>query len=235
MDCLPIDPEMKRETPDIKKSLSICLHNQSLVGFSIYLCFIYLAFFAAMPLAVVYMKTALDLPAGTIVVITSLHQGGKIAGYALMKQLTARFSMRFMIIGTHFAAFFSVALLLAAVPGVPGLTLILGAVFFLLGVINALLLCINSVEMLALARPGNKIMAIAFCTTVMSLGQMIGTVLTSFLLGCGALAPAWVFCGLTLSKFQLLFGVYSFAVLFFMLLLPLAPAVIREHQDYYNP
>ena len=34
---------------------------------------------------------------------------------------------------------------------------------------------------------------------------------------------------------QLLFGLYAVAVLFFTLLLPLVPAVIRKHDNYYEP
>ena len=235
MDALPIDPEMRRESPNLKESLSTCLHNQPLVGFAVYFCFLYLAFSTAMPLALVYMKTNLKLPDGTIVIISSLNLAGKLAGYTIYGLASKRFSMRTMIIGTHLLAFGSVAVLLFLLPGVPALSVLFGAVFFLLGIVAALLVNITSVEMLALAKPGNKIMALAFCSTSSAIGQAAGTTLISLLLGCGALAESWRFYGIALTKFQLLFGISALALIFFLLLLPLVPAVVRTHDNYYKP
>ena len=188
-----------------------------------------------MPLALVYMKTNLKLPDGTIVIISSLNLAGKLAGYAIYGLGAKRFSMRTMIIGTHLLAFLSVAVLLFLLPGVPALGVLFGAVFFLLGIVAALLVNITSVEMLALAKPGNKIMALAFCATSSAIGNASGTTLASLLLGCGALAESWIFYGTTLTKFQLLFGMSALALLFFLLLLPLVPAVVRTHDNYYKP
>ena len=235
MDHLPLDPAMQRESPDLKKTLGICLHNQSLVGFSVYLCFIYLAFSAALPLALIYMKANLKLADGTIVMLTSIHLIGKLAGFWLLGKISGIIAMRWQLIGTHILALATLLLLLFLLPGMKGLIFLFGLAFFLLGVTNAFLLCISSVEMLALATPGNKIMAIAFCSTSISIGTAAGTLLTSLLLGCGALAPVWHLGGLQLTKFQLLFGLYVLAVLFFFLLLPLVPAVVRKHENYYEP
>ena len=188
-----------------------------------------------MPLALVYMKTNLKLPDGTIVIISSLNLAGKLAGYTIYGLASKRFSMRTMIIGTHLLAIVSVAVLLFLLPGLPALSVLFGTVFFLLGVVAALLVNITSVEMLALAKPGNKIMALAFCSTSSAIGQAAGTTLTSLLLGCGALAENWNFFGIDLTKFQLLFGVSILALIFFLLLLPLVPAVVRTHDNYYKP
>ncbi|MBQ6598556.1 MAG: hypothetical protein IJH79_13465 [Lentisphaeria bacterium] len=235
MDRLPLDPAMQRESPNLKKTLGICLHNQSLVGFSVYLCFMYLAFSGALPLALIYMKTCLKLADGTIVILTSIHLIGKLAGFWLAGKISKNVSMRIQVIGTHVLAGLTVLLLLIPVPGLKGSVYLFGLSFFLIGLTAALLLCISSVEMLALATPGNKIMAIAFCSTSISVGTAAGTLLTSLLLGSGALAPEWYLNGIKLTKFQLLFGLYAAAVLFFALLLPLVPAVIRKHDNYYEP
>lgn len=235
MDALPIDPEMRRESPHLKTSLSTCLHNQPLVGFSVYFCFLYLAFNNAMPLALVYMKTFLKMPDGTVVIISSLNLAGKLAGHVIYSLAAKRFSMRTIIIGAHLAAFATTFSLLFLLPGTPALPILFGGLFFLFGIVAAILVNITSVEMLALAKPGNKIMALAFCSTVSAIGHAAGSILTSVLLGCGALAENWKFYGITLSKFHLLFGIFALALLFFMLLLPLVPAVIRKHDNYYNP
>lgn len=235
MDALPIDPEMRRESPNLKASLSTCIHNQPLVGFSIYFCFLYLAFGAAMPLALVYMKKELNMTDGVIVIITSLNLAGKLAGYLINGIFAKRLSIRWMLIGAHLLALLSVIFLLCLLPGTPGLAVWFGIAFFLIGVVWAFLVNVNSVELLALAKPGNKIMAMAFGATACAIGQAAGSTLTSLLLGCGALAAKWHWAGLELSKFQLLFGIYALALGFFMILLPLAPAVIRTHDDYYKP
>jgi Na+/melibiose symporter-like transporter len=93
MDALPIDPEMRRESPHLKTSLSTCLHNQPLVGFSVYFCFLYLAFNNAMPLALVYMKTFLKMPDGTVVIISSLNLAGKLAGHAVTGRASSRYAI----------------------------------------------------------------------------------------------------------------------------------------------
>ena len=235
MDALPIDPEMRRESPHLKNSLSTCLHNQPLVGFAIYFCFLYMAFFSALPLALVYMKKELALSNGVIVIITSINQAGKLAGYLIMGTIAKRFSTRQLLLGTHLTALFSVVFLLCLLPGTPGLPVLFSIVFFLNGIVAAFLVNLHSIELLALAKPGNKIMAMAFGTTFSAIGQAAGSILTSLLLGCGALAAHWRWAGLDLTKFQLLFGIYALALIFFLILLPLAPAMIRTHEDYYQP
>ena len=235
LDALPLDPAMQRESPDLRKSLAICLHNQPLVGFSIYLCFIYLGFSAAVPLALVYMKTALNLTAEAIMIITSLHLVGKVTGFLLFAYLARRVAMRFFLPSVHLLTILCVGSLLLLLPGTPHLPIWFGIESFLLGVLNALLLNINSVEILALAKPGNKIMAIAFCSTAIAIGTASGTVVTSFLLGCGALAGEWTLLGFRLTQYQLLFGIYTIGLCFILILLPLVPAVIRKHDNYYNP
>jgi hypothetical protein len=55
------------------------------------------------------------------------------------------------------------------------------------------------------------------------------------ILGSGALAATWSCAELTLSKFHFLFGFYTFIMIFFLILLPLAPSVVPKHEDYYHP
>jgi len=230
MDRLPIAPEMSRETPDLRKSLATCLGNLPLVKFSLYLGCMYLVVPAGIPLALVAMKTSLGLENGTIVVISSIALAGRMAGYLLMGILAPRVSMRSLVIGTHLAALLSTALLVFITPGTPKLAAVLGGIFFLHGTVWALLLCINSVEMLALARPGNKIMAIAFCSTAIAVGTAAGTLITSALLGASALPENFTFAGLSFGKFQLFFAAYALALLLFLALLPLVPAVTRKRE-----
>jgi len=230
MDRLPIAPEMSRETPDLRKSLATCLGNRPLTDFSLYLGCMYLVVPAGIPLALVAMKTSLGLENGVIVAISSIALAGRMAGYLLMGVLAPRVSMRVLVIGTHLTALLSVALLVFITPGTPKLAAVLGGIFFLHGVVWALLLCINSVEMLALARPGNKIMAIAFCSTAIAVGTAAGTLVTSALLGASALPENFTLAGISFGKFQLFFAAYALALLLFLALLPLVPAVTRRRK-----
>ena len=235
MDKLPIDPAMQHESPDLRKSLSICLHNQSLTGYSVYLCFFYIAYASAIPLALVYMKTSLNMAAGTIMILTSINMAGKITGFFLLGKFGKYFSTGKQTVINHLLALIAILLLLSAVPSAKGLPIIFGIAFFLLGIVYALVNCIAAVEMLSLARPGNKIMAIAFCMTCIAIGTAAGTLLSTALIGCGALAEHWQFMGIAMTKFQLLFGICALLMTFIIILFPLVPAVIGRRDDYYQP
>lgn len=235
MDKLPIAPDMQHESPDLRKSLNICLHNQSLTGYSLYLCCFYIFYAAAIPLALVYMKNSLNMAAGTIMILTSVNIVGKIAGFFLLGRFIKNFSMKVQIIGTHLIALLAILILLTAIPSAKGLPVIFGAAFFLFGIVYALINCTAAVEMLSLARPGNKIMAVAFCMTAIAIGTVGGTLLNTLLIGCGALAESWQFMGLAMTKFQLLFGICAIGMLFAMLLFPIVPAIIGKRDDYYQP
>ena len=78
-------------------------------------------------------------------------------------------------------------------------------------------------------------MAMAFVATITNLGTAVGRLGTTLILWTGALAASWNFAGMTMTKFQFLFGFYTFAMIFFLILQPLAPAVIPRHHDNYHP
>lgn len=235
MDRLPIAPDAKKDVVNIPAALKICIKNGPLVGFSIYSCLINIAFYAAVPLALVYMKTYLKMDAESLMTFTSVYLLGTISGYAAINRTLKKFKTKACLIGTHLCGLTVCIILLFCTPQNPVLNLCLYSAFFLNGFAAAFMLCINSIELLALARPGNKIMAMAFISTFTSLGTAVGRFGTTIVLGTGALATTWEFAGSTVSKFQFLFGFYTFVILFFLILLPLAPSVVPEHEDYYHP
>ena len=230
MDLLPINPAMRRESPDLRKSTSLCLHNSDLLGFSAYLCCLYFAFSAALPLTMIYMKVVLNVASGTIMTFTAIHLLGKLSGFFLLGRLGNSVSMAFQILFTHILALFSVGALFFLAEGGPGMTVLAGTAFFFLGMVNAFLMCISAVEMLFLATPGNKIMAIAFCSTFISLGTAGGTLLTAFLLKKGYLKGVREIFGMTVSGYQLLPGICFLGILLIFLLLPFVPAMRRKKE-----
>jgi hypothetical protein len=235
MDRMPLNPGAKREPVNIPLAIGICIKNGPLVGFSIYSCLVNMAFYAAVPLAVVYMKTCLNYKAESLMTFSAVSLLGSILGYASVSKALQKFKTKRCLIGSHLLGLLVCILLLLAVPGNPLLKPILYAAFLLNGIVSAYMLCINSTEMLALARPGNKVMAMAFVATITNLGTAIGRLGTTLILWTGALAASWNFAGMTMTKFQFLFGFYTLSMIFFLILLPLAPAVIPKHHDYYHP
>jgi hypothetical protein len=235
MDQMPLNEKAKREPVNIPLALGICIKNGPLVGFSIYSCLVNMAFYAAVPLAVVYMKTYLNFSAESLMTYSSIGLLGSIIGYAVLGRALRKFETKRCLIGTHLTGLLVCILLLVATPNNPFLKQILYLAFFLNGFASAFMLCINSTEMLALARPGNKVMAMAFIATATNLGTAVGRLGTTLILWTGALAASWDFGKISMTKFQFLFGFYTFSMIFFLILLPLAPAVIPKHHDYYHP
>ncbi|MBO4303799.1 MAG: hypothetical protein J6A21_04380 [Lentisphaeria bacterium] len=236
MDQFPLDPASASEDKlKISRALGICLKNSPLVGFSVYMCFLNLAFSAGLPLGIIYMKHYLKLGAGVIVMITTMELVGKLFGYAVMNKVLKTAGMRGLLLSAHALVFIVGVLLFLSFPFFSKVAWILGTAFFLTGITGAFLLCISSMEMLALARPGNKIMAMAFCGTVSSLGIVAGRLGTTLVLGCTVFQTRWQVWGLELTKYHFLFAVSTILAVFIVILFPLVPAIIREHEDYYNP
>ena len=96
-------------------------------------------------------------------------------------------------------------------------------------------MCNNSTELLALARPGNKPMAMAFQQTYQNIGVSIGRTGTALIMGANLLAPTWNFKGLTISSYQTLFLLYAVIAAVILIQLPTLPAIVPKHKDYYDP
>ena len=168
-------------------------------------------------------------------ILTSVNIVGKIAGFFMLGKFIKKFSMKVQITATHLLTLLTMLLLLTAIPSANGLPFIFGVIFFFFGIVYALVNCIAAVEMLSLARPGNKIMAVSFCMTAIAIGTVVGTLFNTVLIGCGALAENWQFMGMAMTKFQLLFGICAGGMLLTMLFFPLVPAIIGKRDDYYQP
>ncbi len=225
MDHLPLDPDMQRESADLRKTLPICLHNSPLMSFSIYLCVFYMAFSAALPLSMIYMKKSLCIASGTIVILSAVHLLGKLAGFFLLGRFGKYCSMGIQIIFTHVLALLSVGALLFLSGGGIKELILAGTAFFFMGTVNALLMCISAVGILELAMKGNKLMAMAVVSTFVYAGTAAGTLLITFLLKEGILKNTWLLAGKVFTKFQFLSAIFVLGLLLSLLLLPFVPAV----------
>lgn len=235
MDKMPDNPEVRLNKVDIKKSLNISVHNAPLVGFSFYSCFFNIATTSAMPLTVIYMKTRLNFSAETIMTATSLYMIGCVCGYAATGTLMKRVGHRWFQIITHSIYAVMLGLLVMVHPATPHSHIIITALLWFIGVGGAFFSCLNSTEMLAAAKPGNKVMGAAFCQTFTNMGAAIGRLGTTMVLAAGVLMPDWKFFGINMSCYNFIFMFCFVMMLFFYFLLLLSPAIIAKHDDYYEP
>ena len=92
----------------------------------------------------------------------------------------------------------------------------------------------STFEMMALATPGNKAMAMAFCGTFNYGGSGLSRLISSLVLGSGMLAPEWFIGSMKICHYQTLFLVYSIAIVFAAMLLVVVPAIFPKGEYVYD-
>lgn len=234
MDRLPVDPA-PQPVYDIGKALSISIKNSSLIGFAVYVCCLGATFCSITPLTFIYLKKELCAGDNIIQIISSISISGMIIGYFLYGKLLKLMGMKHMQLMIH-ALYVAIPLLLFFCgKEVPGHIAIITVLLFISGFVSACFSCSYSTELLALARPGNKIMATAFGQMYSSFGTAFGRMFTSIVLGSGILAPVWTKWDITFSKFQSFFMIYAVLAFFTLILLIGLPSINQEREDYYEP
>lgn len=234
MDRMPDNPEVRQNKIDIRKALNISIRNTPLVGFSFYACFLNIAVASAMPLAVIYMKTTLNFSAETIMTLTSVFLVGLISGFALVGVSMRKLGARYFQVIMHTLYTAAIGWLCFILPDTAYAAVHMGGVMFVLGFAQSFCLCLNSTEMMASAKPGNKVMAMAFCQTFSNIGTTIGRTGATLVLAAGVLAPEWEFLGKTMSCYNFMF-MFSFVLtVFFYIFMILSPSIISKHDDYYE-
>ncbi|MBE6365235.1 MAG: MFS transporter [Lentisphaerae bacterium] len=223
------------ETPDVKKGLSISMKNGPLTAYSVYLGLFTIAYTSLIPLAYLYFKQFAGLDDGTVQIISSVGIGGLVTGYLLYSGKLGKLKLKYLELFTH-CAYIIVALSLFFVDrSLPGFPVFAGAVIFLASLAYSVYMCNNSAELLALARPGNKTVAMAFVQTYSSAGVAIGRLGSSLILGTSLLAPVWESGGREISRYQTFFLFSGVMLLVLLFLLPTLPSFIPAHDDYYEP
>ncbi len=235
MDKLPINPISEKNAYDLRKAIAISIRNSELMGFAFYICMLNMAVSAAIPLAILYMKTILNFNAFQIMTITSIGLAGYISGYACVGGLMRRIGTRNFQLLTHGLFIVFLCALFFIKPDGAYLPLRFGVLFYLNGIASAFLLCLASTEMLALAKPSNKLMASAMVSTFQNLGVCVGRTGSSIILGICVLSESWTLFGTTFTKYNTFFGLGVCMVLFSLLFLLLSPSVVPRHKDYYEP
>lgn len=235
MDKLPINPASEKTAYDLRKAIAISVRNSELMGFAFYVCMLNMSFAAALPLAILYMKNALAFNAFQIMTVTSIGLGGYISGYAVVGKLMRKLGTRKFQILTHCIFIVFLVSLFMLQPQWTHLHVCFAVLFYLHGIGASFLLCLTSTEMLALARPKNKLMATAIISTFQSLGTMIGRTGGSIILGLALLNESWTLWGGNFTKYNALFALSLCMIIFSLLFLLLSPSVVPRHKDYYEP
>ncbi len=202
--------------------------NRSLVGFSVYLFFLYLAANATPPLIFLLAKNTLGQADNVVVGLSVVYMGGTILGYAVGGHLVDRYGVK-LLFGLAHLSFGGLNLLLLVVTD-GSLAFMLYGIVAAHGFVKAAASIAVSSEMLALAPENNKALSIAFCFSLYSAGNGLSRALASLILGSGLLASSWQLGGLMLTPYHSLFLFFGVMVILASVLMILVPALMRNVQ-----
>ncbi len=229
-------PQARQKAEGVKFFLGLtdALRNKALSGYSAYLCFLYLFCFATQPVAFVYIKNGLEIPANIVVIISALALSGSIIGFLVSGTVINVIRSRKVIVISHLS-FISINICLFFINGnsffhIAAITALLFVNAFMLSLLSVT----TTSEMLALSTSWNRAMSMAYCGSFYSLGSGCARLLSSLVLGSGMLAPAWAYKSLNFTNYQTLFLFNSAALGFACLLLVMVPAVFPKGKYRYT-
>ena len=205
------------------------------MSYSVYACLISIAYTSLVPITLLYLKNYVKLPAGQVQIFSTIGIAGSITGFFFYGYLFKKLKIKKLEFLVHFIFLTASLLLFGLNKNIPGFIWLIGIVYFFSSYAASTFLCNNSTEMLALAKPGNKPMAMAFQQTYMNIGVSIGRTGTALILGANLLAPTWELNGVTVCNYQTLFLLYAVIAAVILILFPTLPAVVPKHKDYYDP
>ena len=219
----------------ISKALGISLRNGPLVSYSVYVCLISIAYTSLVPLTLLYLKNYVKLPAGQVQIFSTIGIAGSITGFFFYGYLFKKLKIKKLELIVHFIFLFTALALFGLSKEMKGFIWLIGFIYFLSSYAASTFMCNNSTELLALAKPGNKPMAMALQQTYQNIGVTIGRTGTALIMGANLLAPTWNCSKLTISSYQTLFLLYAVIAAVILILIPTLPAIVPKHKDYYDP
>lgn len=222
------DPGSARRLPGARAAISDLLDNRFLIGFALYLFFLYASASSTLPVVFVFARNYLHFRDSLVVMLSALSMVGLIAGYAAGGLLVHRYGIKPVLLAAHAGFALLNASLLLIRSGAPAAGQILAVIATLYGLFFACASVAVSSELLALASPRNKAISIAFGYSLYSAGIGLSRAAASLALGSGLLAPTWRLAGRTLTRYHSLFLLSCLGVLAAALLLALVPAVTRR-------
>ncbi len=211
---IPDLPPPHREKRGLREGLARAVANKPLMGFSTYISVLNLACFGTIPLMILTLKNRFEAPDNIIVLVSAATLCGMLAGYLCANRIFHRLGLKYFLIVFHLMFLLINLALFCFDHGNPLNYLLIAALLFAYNFGIAAISIASSAEMMALAQPGNKVMAMAVNGAYASGGAGLSRLLSSLLLGCGLIAPEWRFGTVTVSRYQSLLLIYIFALLF---------------------
>lgn len=237
MYCMLRFPEDTGERParrPFREAFTTSIKNGPLTNYAVYTCLLMIAYSPLLPLTLLYLKNGVHLPSGTVQIFSTGGIAGSVIAFAVYGWMLKKLKIKRMELLVHFT-FAAVALTLFALPSTSRCFIwIAGSAYFIWSFADASFKCNNSAEILSLARPGNKPMATALVQTYQNLGICFTRSCSALVLGSGMLTD-WTFLGRNISIYQSIFLVCGVFAVLILILLPTLPAVVPDHQDYYEP
>lgn len=220
----------------LREGLRVSLRNGPLVGFSIYYCFVNIVASSYAPLMMVYLKSdVFNASSSSVMTIAAISLSGALSGYLCSTRIIRAIKVRGALLLVHLITIVIPSILFFCSPENSLSLTIIGVISFVGSFVAAISSVVNSSESLALARPGNKTIALSFCQFFANIGVAAGRYGVTAVLACGLLAPSWIFNGMTVTKFQSIFAIDALMMVFSLVLLVLLPAFVPKHEDYYEP
>ena len=230
--------EAPTQTLGFSDGLKTALANKPLTGYSVYLFILNLAAYGTIPLVTLYLKKSLRAPDNVIVFLSAVVLCGMLTGSFCAGPIIKKFGIRTTFLCVHAVYAATNFLFFFMSKGIlpdHWLFAAIGAILFLYSVTFACASISSSTEMMHLAASGNKVMAMAFCNSFYYGGSGLSRLLSSLILGSGALAAYLSLGGMTFSHYQTLFLVYGVGVVFAASLLVVVPAIFPKGEYFYSP
>jgi len=230
--------------PEVKESINTKLNfcdalsdawnNKPLCGFSVYICCLYLAAYATLPLTYVYLKY-LQVADNIVVIISSVALGGMMTGFLCAGRLVDKYGVKKLMLFVNLLfAIINISMFFISQSSIFNL-IIIGVLVAIYGFFMACSSVAISSEMMVMAPPDNKAVSMAFCGTFYAAGMGGSRLLTSLVLGAGLLATEWNIGSMKINHFQTLFLVFGCVITFVCIMLVLVPALFPKSNYSYLP
>ena len=231
---IPVFATEKKDTLGFKDGLLAVIGNKPLAGFSIYLFVLNLAAYGTLPLTTIYLKKHLNAPDNVIVMISAIALFGMLLGYFFAPQIIRLKGIKDSLLLFHIAlALVNLGLFFIGVGS--AITYALIALLLLIYSFTiAAASIVSSSEMMALVKPDNKIMSMAFNGAFYYGGFGLSRLVSSLLLGSGMLASEWHIGAMKICHYQTLFLIYTIFIVFAAVFLIVVPAVFPKGEYTYD-
>lgn len=176
-------PEKKQKIFSWRKGLFLAARNRLLRSFSFYSFLLNCAMFGVVPLMLLYLKNAWDFPDGELVLVSAAAFAGMPAGYLIAHYLEKRTGTRQSFLFLNLLLSMDLLLLFFLPPGGTVLKITVAICLMVCNFCIAANSVITGGAMMAMASPGNKVMAMAFWGAFYYGGSGISRLGASLLLG----------------------------------------------------